>query len=184
MTEPVRLRAESDGTWTLVGERYSTGGMDTEAMARTYAKTNCLDIIEAQQGDRSMAKDEEKEEGPRSFARVLEQLGSGDALPDINESFHELLVALRTQAMAQQSDVKGKFVLGLGITVDEKGVVGIVYDVKVTEPKPRRPGSVFWITRGGNLTVENPRQVKLPLVDVKAPQGKPVDATAASGAAE
>jgi hypothetical protein len=41
--------------------------------------------------------------------------------------------------------------------------------VAVKEPEAARERTVFWTTPSGNLTVENPRQTKLPLREVPPP---------------
>ena len=46
-------------------------------------------------------------------------------------------------------------------------------------PKPARKRGRFWVTPGGHLSPENPRQRKLPLMEVPAAPRRAVDAPAA-----
>ena len=101
------------------------------------------------------------EEGPRSFSLLLQQVADGDAHAELSQSLHELTLGLAVAARATAGVVKGELMLRLRMTVDEKGVVGVGYEVKIKEPPPTRSSSVFWITKGGNLTPENPRQANL-----------------------
>ena len=118
--------------------------------------------------------DEEKliEEGPRSFARFLEQVADGQAQLDLSDELYRLCLRLREEALAQTSAVTGELDLKLTIRVEPTGIVAIAYGIKRKEPAPKRPGSIMWLTEGGNLTPQNPRQQTLPLVDVKAERVK------------
>lgn len=117
---------------------------------------------------------EPDDEATRAFSRTLEQIGDGEAHAELSEKLRDLVELIRTQAIQVQADVKGKLQLTLSLSADPKQFVHISYEVKVTEPKPPRPGSIFWITKGANLSLDNPRQQKLPLHEVPAP-GEAID---------
>lgn len=117
-----------------------------------------------------MAKKTEEpqvEEGPRSFGVFLAQVDDGQAMIVLSQEQHDLLVALAAEAERTQTAAKGKLTLTLGFTVEPSGVTGVTYATATKEPTPVRGGSMFWLSKGNNLTVENPRQKKLPF-DVSA----------------
>jgi hypothetical protein len=57
------------------------------------------------------------------------------------------------------------------------GVMHITYDIATKEPKAVRTEAVAWLTKGCNPVFENPKQTKLPLVDVSAPPARDVSIT-------
>lgn len=111
----------------------------------------------------------EKLEGPRAFARFIENVGYGQAHTDLSVEMQELGRELYAMAMHMHSPQKGKLTLELAFTVDPDCGVAVRYQIKTKRPDRQRPGSVFWVTKHGNLTVEDPRQQKLPLREVSAP---------------
>jgi len=114
----------------------------------------------------------EKDEGPRSFTRFLEQVAEGEANGELSRALQKLTVACATHAKLQNDTVGGSLELKLNLSVEPGGIVGVSYSVKTKEPDPKRAGSIFWTTKGGNLSVENPRQQKLPLREVTADNGE------------
>lgn len=107
-------------------------------------------------------------EGPRSFARIIHDLGDGDVHADLSADLHALVSAIRDQALSVDGASKSKGVMTVKITCecDARGIVGIHVDSAVKTPKRRRPKYQAWVTGGGNLTTEHPRQVRLPLQEV------------------
>ncbi len=118
------------------------------------------------------------EEGPRPFSRFIAMLGEGEAHTQLSDDLHRLGEALREQAVARHRSVKGALTLKLSLVADEQGVVSVDYDITRKEPQPTRPRSIFWLTKGGNLTEINPRQQSLPLRDVKDVRVAPRDVEA------
>jgi hypothetical protein len=118
-------------------------------------------------------------EGPRSFAVFLQQLADGSAHAELSREMHALLEFLHDEAQQRGAAgvASGKLTLTLGFKVETKGVVGIKYDVTTKEPKPERGGDVFWLTKGRNLSKDNPKQQALFPRDVttKAPLEAPDD---------
>lgn len=101
------------------------------------------------------------DEGPRSFARFFEHLAHGEAHVEASEALHELAQVLGEQAAATQSTVKGELKLTIRMAVEKSGIVSVGYDVSTKEPKPQRSAGVFWLSKGGNLLREDPRQSEL-----------------------
>jgi hypothetical protein len=116
-----------------------------------------------------MVSEKVEKEGPRSFTRFLEQVADGELHDAASRELYRLANALLVQSRAQDKKIKGSMTLTIEFTV-EKGFIETGYDIKLREPKPRRSGSVFFFTRGGNLSVDRQEQRKLPLQEVRAPE--------------
>jgi hypothetical protein len=105
------------------------------------------------------------EEGPRNFGVTLSQIGYGDLQAELGEELQALNKKLALVA-SQQGKAKGKLTLVLSILHEAKGLVTIDAEIKIAEPRRARARSIFFTTPGGNLSLEDPRQQKLPLRDV------------------
>jgi len=108
----------------------------------------------------------ENREGARSFALFLQQLADGDAHSELSQELHKLNGHCQRESKARGQSVTGSLSLALTLKYEPNGIVGIGYKVQRKEPSPTRQGSVFFLTEGGNLSVDNPRQQKLPLKEV------------------
>lgn len=106
------------------------------------------------------------EEGVRSAAVLLAQVDDGALNAEFSERLHETVQKLYEHAVETAKDAKGRVSLTLDLAVSEKGFVGLRGTVETKIPKRKASLSHFWISPGGNLTVENPRQQKLPLREV------------------
>jgi len=113
-----------------------------------------------------MEREDEGDEGARSFARLIEQVADGDAQRALSDELHALCTRLREEAQARGTDVGGELTLTLKLKVEPSDVVGVSYEIKSKLPGPRRSKGVMWLTKGGNLTPSNPRQQRLPLKEV------------------
>lgn len=109
---------------------------------------------------------EEKEEGARSFTRFIDQLAYGEVQGELSEDLHDLISTLQKDASMHQSKAKGALTLKLDIEVDDRGVATVKPLITVKKPKSRRSPATMWVTAGGNLTPQNPRQQELPLREV------------------
>lgn len=118
--------------------------------------------------------EDESTEGARSFARFMDWANSGALNSDASHELHRFLGDLRTRAM-RSNGAKGTFTLTLKIALDDADQVQIEHSIKTRVPElPRRKGAAY-LTRGGNLTPDNPRQQSLPLTDVSRPERPVVD---------
>lgn len=120
----------------------------------------------------------DKPEGPRAFARFIEQLGEGDVHAELSEELYQLGKTLLAQSRARDTNVKGTLILKLKFDANPKGLVDIEHSIDVKVPKPKRAGAAMWLTKGGNLSPENQRQPLLPGIrEVAAPAdaGRDVD---------
>ena len=113
-----------------------------------------------------------QEEGPRSFAHFFQSLDGGEANVCASVDLHKLSSALRDEAKRRRSAVKGTLTLTLELKCDEAGTVEANYTTKIKEPVRKSSKSIFWLTKGGNLTPENPRQQNLPLREVQGGSGE------------
>jgi len=118
--------------------------------------------------------DEATQEGPRAFTRFLERLGDGQAATDLSKELFDLGAVLRQHAL-ERGEGKGQLQLTLSFKVDSFGQVIVGYSIKTKEPEAARPASALWLTKGGNFTVDNPRQQSLPLREVTTPEGQVVE---------
>lgn len=104
-----------------------------------------------------------EEEGPRSFTRFLERVDDGQGVIDLSTAQHKLMKDIREIARSSTNAVKGALTLKLTYVAEPNGTVDVLYDITIKEPKRKRGRSVFFLTPGANLTVENPRQLGLGL---------------------
>lgn len=114
---------------------------------------------------------EERAEGARSFARALEGIGDGKCIGEVSEEFWALLRDIHTMARSrgQDGEAAGSLDLKLKVMVNAKGEAEIAWDLSVKKPKKKRLTAVAWVTKGGNLTFEVPRQLPLPMQLVENP---------------
>lgn len=110
---------------------------------------------------------EKDEEGARSFALLLQQLGEGTLNAELSETLHEMNTRLSAHAI-DFGKAKGTLTLAIEIEIDRDGVVTLRPDVKKKMPKPARKAGRYWLTPGNNLSPENPKQTKLNLKEVPA----------------
>lgn len=116
-------------------------------------------------------REERDDEGARSFARFVEMVADGALHSEASEALHKLVCALEDDALDTHSTSKGELTIKVKLAVEPNGVVSVTYDLKAKEPVPTRPKGVLWLTKGGNLTPQNPRQQRLPLHEVSIEAG-------------
>lgn len=105
------------------------------------------------------------EASARAFVVLLQQIGDGDCHRQISQDLQQLVKTIQLRSKEQAKAVAGKLTLTLSIS-GEDDLIDIAYDIKTTEPKPRRPRTTMWVDKSGNLTQQNPRQTMLGLKDV------------------
>jgi hypothetical protein len=130
-------------------------------------------------GKQTEATDEEPEtlEGPRGFAQLFRQIDDGELDAEAAREVLNVATSCRDYARKYMRDGRGTLTITLSFASngDTTAVRG---EVKTKLPKTVRAGSTFFHTKGGNLTVENPRQQKLPLREVPASTTKTKDLSA------
>lgn len=125
--------------------------------------------------NKSTKTEEKTEEGPRAFSVFIQDLAEGEAHRQLSEQLHKVAKAVLSEAKARGNKAAGSITLKLIVASNSQGVAGVRYDIDVKLPKPQKSDGVFWITKGGNLTVENPRQLKLGVRDVGPVPGEARD---------
>jgi len=126
---------------------------------REHATTNRRDTMAATN------EEPKTKEGPRGFSVLLQQVQDGELHGELSAEVQKLVSQLGDHALKFQRPSKGSLTLVLNFTA-VGATVEVVGEVKVKAPKNPRQRSVFWATPGGNLSVDNPRQTKLPLREV------------------
>lgn len=101
------------------------------------------------------------QEGPRSFVHFLRAMSSGELESEASYQLHELGRRLQETAKMTCGKAKGKLKLTLNLVADPSGAVGVAYNVDTVEPKRPTTPSVFWLTKGGNLSPTDTRQLEL-----------------------
>lgn len=114
-------------------------------------------------------KNDTKDEAPRGFAVLLGQIDDGALHAEISEVVQEVAKTLTAGVDNFGVDQKGSVTLTLKLKARKDGTILIEGDVKKKVPELRRGTGLFWLSPGGNLSPENPRQQKLPLRAVEAP---------------
>lgn len=99
----------------------------------------------------------------KSFSSILLQIADGDAHEQLSQDLQSLVRVIGVRAKEQQKNVTGTLTFKLKIVGDPNATLDVSYEIKRDEPKPRRPRSVFWADKNGNVTATNPRQIELPM---------------------
>lgn len=108
-----------------------------------------------------------KEEGPRAFAVFISQVDEGSLHDEASSEVQAMVRSLCDYANRFGRAGKGTITMTLDFAVDAKGVAAVTGSLKTKPPKVPKVSSQFFLTPSGNLTLENPRQQKLPLREVK-----------------
>lgn len=114
--------------------------------------------------------DAPKEEGPRSFSRFVATVADGEAERQLSSELFELGRRLQEQVKAQGRKVTGTLKFGLKFNAETNGTVTVTYGIDVTTPKPITTPALFWLTRNGNLSAQDTRQMELRPREVPAPK--------------
>jgi hypothetical protein len=115
------------------------------------------------------------EEGPRSLLNFLGRLSEGELEAEGSYQLHELCKQLQDIATMTHAKAKGKFKLAVNLTADVNGTVGVTYKLETIAPKRPTTPAVFWMTKGGNLSPTDTRQLQLKPREVPSPGRKARD---------
>ena len=98
----------------------------------------------------------------RPFADVLRELGAGATYEDLTAKLAEVVEAV------VETRKQGTISIALKVKPNGDGSVMIADEIKVKVPEAPRGDSVFFVTSGGSLVRQDPRQQDLPLRRVDA----------------
>lgn len=121
---------------------------------------------------------EPKEEGPRSFGHFLASLSEGEAEAQLSFELWELGRRVMEQCKAQGRKVGGELKLSVKLVADTNNTVVVIYAIDKKMPKQLTTPALFWLTRGGNLSPTDTRQLELRPREVPGPRREPRDAPA------
>lgn len=135
--------------------------------------------VQDQSAEPANGKDEPQEEGARSLVTFLRTLSDGELESEGSYQMHELCKRLQETAVMTHAKAKGKFKLTISLTADVNKTVGIVYNIETIAPKRPTTPALFWMTKGGNLSAQDTRQLELRPREVPSlgRKAKDIDAT-------
>lgn len=139
-------------------------GMSRDEEPRTNSPEDLGHTTKSERRPKDKAPPEE--ERPSAFGMLLTQIGDGELHEECGVQMQNLVRELVAQAKIYKRDTSGSLTLVLKVTAMGIGQVSVSGDVRAKMPTTKRPGSVFFATKGSNLSVENPRQSSLPFRDV------------------
>ncbi len=105
-------------------------------------------------------------EDPVPFAQFLRDLGYGDAHRELSEELHALVSGLQDAALHQGNEVVGTLSLTIKVKLDPRGHAATAYEIKRKDARNPSTPTVFFVTKGGNLSTQNPRQTAFDLREV------------------
>jgi hypothetical protein len=105
-------------------------------------------------------------EGPRSAAVLLHEIGDGALLALLSNEIQTVVNACQDYALAEGAPGTGEITLKLAFKAEKNGTCAVRAEVKSKAPRAKLPPAAMWISKGGNLLVENPRQKNLEFRDV------------------
>lgn len=112
----------------------------------------------------------EAKEGARSLLKFMGDIAGGELEIEGSRELHDLAKILDSEARYRNSTVKGGLTITIKFSTDETGTTDVTYDVKSKTPTRKTTRSTFWMTKGGNLSVTNPKQLGLALREVPNPK--------------
>lgn len=98
----------------------------------------------------------------RPFADVLRELGAGSTYENLTIQLAEVVEAVI------DTRKPGELMIKLKVKPNGEDSVLIADEIKAKVPEPVRGDSVFFVTSGGSLVRQDPRQPDLPLRRVEA----------------
>ncbi len=115
-----------------------------------------------------MASPTQSPDGTRDFPAFIRMVNDGSFQHELAGALHDINAKLQTIA-SNEGKAKGQLTITINLTHQDDGTVQVEPVVKAKVPEPRRRKSTFWMTPGGNLSPNNPKQVRLEFKDVSAP---------------
>ncbi len=98
----------------------------------------------------------------RPFADVIRELGGGATYDELTARLAEVVAAVTETRKVGE--------LSIRLKIKPNGEAGVIVadEIKAKVPEPPRGDTVFFVTSGGSLVRQDPRQQDLPLRTVAA----------------
>ena len=98
-----------------------------------------------------------------AFQTLCGAAEDGRLLDELNESVRELVSVMYQHQSSRGGKPKGALTLKFDFTMDQHGLMEVVADVHVKEPKAARSRSIMYRTPGNALSPNNPKQITMDL---------------------
>lgn len=105
-----------------------------------------------------------------AFQTLVGAAENGTLLDELNTSVRDLVQTMYEHQTARGGKPKGSLSLSFSFTMDQHGLMEVVADVNVKEPKAARSRSIMYRTAGNSLSPNNPKQTTM---DLGAPREVP-----------
>lgn len=102
-----------------------------------------------------------EKEAPRSFVKFVDDLSDGLFAREAGEELFALGDALYSLALDTGTTTKGEIKVTFKIEVQKSGAATITPVIDVKRPKKPKLAGVMFMTKGGNFSATNPRQLEL-----------------------
>lgn len=99
---------------------------------------------------------------PQDFAAFLAAFSHGSVNVAATDKMRELVAA------CVETGRKGSMTIKIDVSAEGK-LAELGCSLKLSKPEPRLPGEVFFTAEGGELSREDPRQLRLPSKVLDAP---------------
>lgn len=100
-----------------------------------------------------------------SFKGFLSHVADGELERQLNKELTNIVEAMRTYYAATGNPCKASMTIKVDFT-HRNDIIEVSGDVKTNTPKEKLSTSIFFPTKDCQLSLENPRQQKLPFMDV------------------
>ena len=102
-----------------------------------------------------------EKEAPRSFVKFVDDLSDGLFAREAGEELFALGDALYSLAVQHGTKTKGEIKITFKIDCEKSGAATITPSIDVKLPKKPKLAGVMFMTKGGNFSATNPRQLEL-----------------------
>ncbi len=108
-----------------------------------------------------------------AFQTLVGAAEDGRLLDELNETVRDLVSVMYQHQTARGGKPKGSMSLSFSFTMDQHGLMEVVADINVKEPRAARSRSIMYRTPGNALSPNNPKQITM---DLGTPRETPAPA--------
>ncbi len=98
-----------------------------------------------------------------AFQTLVSAAEDGRLLDELNDSVRELVDVMHKQQQARGGKPKGALTVSFNFTMDQHGLMEVIANVNVKEPKAERSRSIMYRLQDNTLSPNNPKQITLDL---------------------